>query len=194
MASNPKPFITPEEYLELESRAEHKSEYYQGEIFVMAGASPRHNLLTANIVGELRAKLKGKPCAVVSADLLVRTAKTGLHTYPDVVVVCGKPALDEKEKRLLLNPTVIVEVLSKSTKDYDRGGKFEAYREIESFSEYVLVAQDRFHVEHFARQADGSWLMRETDNLESKIKLSTLDCELELNEIYYNFDFFAGEE
>jgi Uma2 family endonuclease len=193
MASNPNQYYSPEEYLELERKAENKSEYYKGEIFAMAGASPRHNLLTSNIVGELRAKLKGKPCAVVSADLLVRTSKTGLHTYPDVVVICGKPVLDEKEKRILLNPTVIVEVLSNSTKDYDRGGKFEAYREIESFSEYILVAQERFHVEHFARQSDGSWVMRETDNLEDRVKLKALDAELSLQEIYYNFDFFKGE-
>ncbi len=194
MASNPKTYFTPEEYLELERQAEYKSEYYKGEIFAMAGASPRHNLLTANIVGELRAKLKGKPGAVVSADLLVKTSKTGLHTYPDVVVVCGKPTLDEKEKRILLNPTIIVEVLSQSTKDYDRGGKFEAYREIESFTEYILVAQERFHVEHFAKQSDGSWVMRETDSFEDSIKLQTLDSELSLQEIYYNFDFFEGEE
>lgn len=194
MASNPKTYFTPEEYLELERQAEHKSEYYKGEIFAMAGASPRHNLITSNIVGELRAKLKGKPCAVVSADMLVKTSKTGLHTYPDVVVVCGKPVLDEKEKCILLNPTVIVEVLSNSTKDYDRGGKFEAYREIESFTEYILVAQERFHVEHFAKQSDGSWVMRETDNLEDSVKLQALDSELSLQEIYYNFDFFEGDE
>ncbi len=188
MASNPTKYYTPEEYLERQRQAEGK-----GEIFARAGASPRRNPITSNIVGELRAKLKGKPCAVVAADFLVKTSKTGLHTYPDVIVVCGKPALDEKEKCLRLNPTVIVEALSNSTRDYDRGGKFEAYREIESFTEYLLVAQERFHVEHFARQSDGSWLMRKTDNLEGSIKLCALDSELSLPEIYYHFDFFEGE-
>jgi Uma2 family endonuclease len=158
----------------------------------MAGASPRHNVITANVSRELSNKLKGKSCAVVSADLLVRTPTTGLLTYPDVVV-CGKPILDD-EKRILLNPIMMVEVLSESTKDYDRGGKFECYREIESFTEYILVAQERFHVEHFVKQADGSWLLRETGNLEKSLKLESVGCEFSLAEIDYNFDFFEGEE
>jgi Uma2 family endonuclease len=193
MASNPKTFITPEEYLELERKAEFKSEYFNGEIFAMGGASPRHVLIVTNLVVGLGTQLRGKPCGVFSSDLRVKIPATGLYTYPDVVVLCDKPQYDDKQKDTLINPTVIVEVLSKSTKDYDRGEKFEQYRSIESFTEYILAAQDKFHVEHFARQTDGSWLLKETNNIEDSIKLDSIGCELQLADIYANYDFVGQE-
>jgi Uma2 family endonuclease len=193
MASNPKTYITSEEYLELERKAEFKSEYLNGEIFAMAGASPRHVLIVNNSVIELGALLKGKSCRVFSSDLRVKIPATGLFTYPDVVVLCDKPQYDAKQKDTVTNPTVIVEVLSKSTKNYDRGENFEHYRSIESFTDYVLVAQDKFHVEHFAKQADGSWLLKETNNLEDSIKIDSIDCELKLIDIYANYDFVGQE-
>src|ERR1044072_9754283 len=133
MASHPKNYFTPEEYLEMERKADCKNEYFNGEIFAMGGASPRHVLIVTNVVSELRTQLKNRPCTVYSTDLRVRVSATGLYTYPDVIVVCGEPRFADDHRDTLLNPTLIVEVLSNSTKDYDRGDKFEQYRALESF-------------------------------------------------------------
>ena len=179
-----KPRFTPEEYLALERKAERKSEYFNGEIFAMAGASPQHVLIVTNVVAELRGQLKTSPCTVYSTDLRLKISATGLYTYPDVIVVCGEPQFDDDHKDTLLNPTLIVEVLSESTKDYDRGGKFEQYRMIESFVEYVLIAQDKRHVEHFVRQAGNRWLLSETNRLEDTIELTSIACNLMLTEVY----------
>lgn len=137
MASKPKTHITPEEYLELERKAEFKSEYFNGEILARTGASPRQVLIRTNIVIELGLQLRGKPCGVFSSDLRVEVPATGIFTYPDVLALCDKPQYDDKQKDTLLSLTGIVEVLSESTKDYDRGEKFEPYRSIESFTDNV---------------------------------------------------------
>ena len=184
MSSQPKLRLTPEEYLTVEREAEYKSEYYDGEVFAMAGASARHVLIVTNVVRELGTQLKRRPCTVYSSDLRVRVSETGLYTYPDVAVVCGVPQWADDQRDTLLNPTLIVEVLSDSTKDYDRGGKFEHYRTLESLSEYVLIAQDKIHVEHFARQPDNRWILSETNRVEDTIHLSSIGCNLELAEIY----------
>lgn len=191
MSVQPKPYLTPEEYLAIERRAEYKSEYFNGEMFAMAGASPGHVLIVTNIVAELRGQLKQRPCRVYSADLRVRVSPTGLYTYPDVIVVCGQPQFADEQKDTLLNPTLIVEVLSESTKDYDRGGKFEHYRTLGSLNEYVLVAQDKYHIEHFARQPDNRWLLAETNRLEDTIPLSSIACNLALAEVYDKVDLSA---
>lgn len=184
MSLQPKAYITPEEYLAIERQAEYKSEYFHGEMFAMAGASERHVLIVTNVVAELRGQLKGRPCNVYSTDLRVRISPTGLYTYPDIVVVCGQAQFADDQKDTLLNPTLIVEVLSESTKDYDRGEKFEQYRSLASFSEYVLIAQDRYHVEHFFRQPDNRWLLAETNRPEDSLQLSSISCALALTEIY----------
>lgn len=184
MSLQPKPFLTPEEYLAIERQAEYKSEYFHGEMFAMAGASERHVLIVTNVVAELRGQLKGRPCNVYSTDLRVRISPTGLYTYPDIVVVCGQAQFADDQKDTLLNPVLIVEVLSESTKDYDRGEKFEQYRSLASFSEYVLIAQDRYHVEHFFRQPDNRWLLAETNRPEDSLQLSSISCALALTEIY----------
>ena len=179
-----KPRFTPEEYLALERKAERKSEYFNGEIFAMSGACPQHVLIVTNVVAELRGQLKTRPCTVYSTDLRLKVSAAGLYTYPDVIVVCGEPRFDDDHKDTLLNPTLIVEVLSESTKDYDRGGKFEQYRKIESFVEYVLIAQDKRHVEHFVRQAGNRWLLSETNRLEDTLELTSIACNLMLTEVY----------
>jgi Uma2 family endonuclease len=179
-----KPRFTPEEYLALERKAERKSEYFNGEIFAMSGASPQHVLIVTNVVAELRGQLKTRPCTVYSTDLRLKVSATGLYTYPDVIVVCGEPQFDDDHKDTLLNPTLIVEVLSESIKDYDRGAKFEQYRKIESFVEYVLIAQDKRHVEHFVRQAGNRWLLSETNRLEDTLELTSIACNLMLTEVY----------
>lgn len=184
MASHPKNYFTPEEYLEMERKADCKNEYFNGEIFAMGGASPRHVLIVTNVVSELRTQLKNRPCTVYSTDLRVRVSATGLYTYPDVIVVCGEPRFADDHRDTLLNPTLIVEVLSNSTKDYDRGDKFEQYRALESFKEYILIAQDKHHVEHFVRQSDNTWLLSETNQLEDAIELTSIGCNLKLMEAY----------
>ncbi len=184
MSLQPKTHLTPEEYLAIERKAECKSEYFNGEMFAMAGASERHVLIVTNVVAELRGQLRRRPCTVYSTDLRVRVSPTGLYTYPDVVVVCGQAQFADDQKDTLLNPTLIVEVLSESTKDYDRGGKFEHYRSLASLNEYVLIAQDKHHVEHFVRQSDNRWLLSETNRLEDTIHLSSIDCNLALAEVY----------
>jgi Uma2 family endonuclease len=184
MSSQPKTYITPEEYLAMERKAEYKSEYFNGEMFAMAGASERHVLIVTNVVAELRRQLKGRPCNVYSTDLRLRVSPTGLYTYPDVIVVCGQAQFADNQKDMLLNPTLIVEVLSESTKDYDRGGKFEQYRSLASLSEYILIDQEKHHLEHFVRQPDNRWLLAETNRIEDTISLSSISCTLALDEVY----------
>jgi len=189
MSTLPKKRYTPEEYLALERQAEHKSQYYDGEIFAMAGASRRHNLIAMNIGSELRTRLRGRPCEVYGSDMRVKVSPTGLYTYPDVVVVCGEPRFEDDHEDTLLNPTLIVEVLSPSTEDYDRGRKFAHYRRIESLAEYVLVAQQEHHVERFRRQETGEWVLRETDRPDDTLALASIDCELALVEVYDKVEF-----
>jgi Uma2 family endonuclease len=194
MSFYPKVRLTPEEYLATERQATYKSEYVNGEVFAMSGASPRHVLIVTNVVAELRQQLKQRPCTVYSTDLRVKVRPTGLYTYPDVIVVCGQPQFDDEQHDTLLNPTVLVEVLSESTKDYDRGGKFEHYRTLTSLTEYVLIAQDKYHVEHFVRQPDSRWLLAETNRLDDTIHLPSIACDLALTEVYDKVDTLGSAE
>ena len=189
MASNPKTYYTPDEYLALERSSDIKHEYYNGEIFAMGGATEEHVSIVTNLVGELHSQLKAGPCKVYSNDLRVQVSPTGLYTYPEVIVICEKPRFSDKQGDTLLNPVLIIEVLSDSTKDYDRGGKFEQYRTIESFVEYLLIAQDRPHVEHHTRQSDRSWLMKETNSLADTLELKSAPCRLRMADIYSKIVF-----
>jgi len=191
MSSQAKTYFTPEEYLELERNSETKSEYFNGEIFAMGGASPQHVLIVTNVVGELHSQLKDRSCNLYSTDLRLKVSPTGLYTYPDVIVVCGKPEFSDDQKDTLINPTVIVEILSQSTKDYDRGEKFELYRMLLAFKEYVLISQDKCHVEHYVRQTDNTWLLSETNRIEDHIDLASVGCILKLSEIYDKVDLLS---
>lgn len=193
MSTHPTPFLSPEEYLEIERAAERKSEYYKGEMFMMAGASPRHAWIVTNLVGELRQQLKGRPCRVSSNDLRLRVSATGLYTYPDVMVVCGEPRYAEDQKDTLLNPVVIIEVLSESTRDYDRGRKFQHYRTLPSLREYLTVAQDTPHVEHWTRQEENSGLLAEFGDLSQSIQLPSIECALSLAEIYDKVEWATSD-
>jgi Uma2 family endonuclease len=185
---------TPEEYLAWEREAPEKHEYFQGEMFAMAGAKRRHNLLSLNFGAELRDALRRRPCEVYVSDMRVKVPATGLYSYPDAVVVCGTPQFEDGEEDTLLNPVVLVEVLSKSTSSYDRGEKFESYRTIPSFKEYVLVSQAKVLVEHFARQTDGSWLMRE-HRAGERVMLASIDTAIAVDEIYLKaFDSPSEDE
>lgn len=180
---------TASEYLALERQSETKSEFLDGRIYGMAGASRRHNLIVLNIGGELRGSLRGRPCETYPSDMRVKVSVTGLYTYPDVTVVCGEPEFEDAAIDTLLNPRLLVEVLSPSTADYDRGAKFEHYRSLPSVQEVLLVDQDRVHVMHYQRQEDGNWLLSETREIETSIRLSSLDVQLTLAEVYARVAF-----
>ncbi len=184
MAVQPGVEITPEEYLAAERQADFKSEYFAGEVFAMAGASYAHNLIVANVIAELRQQLKGKDCTAVPSDLRLWIESAKHYLYPDVTVVCGEPEFTDEHVDTLVNPRLVVEVLSKSTRDFDRGEKFTMYRTLPSFAEYVLIAQDRHHVEHFARQADGRWLLTDIDQVADTVSLTSIEGQLALAEIY----------
>jgi len=150
----------------------------------MAGASRRHVLVVANLVGELRQQLKSRPCEVYANDLRLRVSETGLYTYPDVMVVCGDAHFGDDQKDTVLNPTLIIEVLSTSTRDYDRGRKFQHYRTLASLFEYLTIAQDAPHVEQWTRQAENRWLLAEYGGMHQTIQLSSVPCSLPLIEVY----------
>ncbi|RKZ76019.1 MAG: Uma2 family endonuclease [Candidatus Parabeggiatoa sp. nov. 1] len=177
-------FITPEEYLRVERKADSPSEYFDGEIFAMAGASKEHNLIVGNAFAELHGQIKKRPCHIYSNDMRVKVSLTGLYTYPDIVAVCGKEQFDDKQKDTLLNPTLIIEVLSDSTEAYDRGEKFKQYRQLDSLMEYVLIAQHKHSVEHYVRQSGNQWVFSETDDLQDIMQLSAINCHLTLSDIY----------
>jgi Uma2 family endonuclease len=189
MSTLPKHKYTPKEYLDLERASEHKSEFLNGEIFAMGGASARHALIVVNTSAELRNLLRDRACTVYSTDLRVRASYEGLYSYPDVIVVCGEPSFIDDTFDTLTNPLLIVEVLSPTTKNYDRGEKFEQYRKIEDLKEYLLVGQDQPHVEHYFKQPDGTWLFSEVERRDSTVHLPSLDCRLSLAEVYAKVDF-----
>jgi Uma2 family endonuclease len=177
-------FITPEEYLALERKAEYKSEYVDGVMYAMSGASENHNLIVMNIGTRLNIQLENAPCKVYPSDMKVRVPSSRKFHYPDLTVVCDRPRFADDEKDVLLNPLLIVEVLSESTAAFDRGKKFQYYQEIESFQEYLLVAQDEPIVERFVKQADNSWIYTKVEGLDQIITLSSIDCSLGLKDIY----------
>lgn len=189
MAALPKVYFTPNEYLAWERKQETKHEYWAGEVYAMAGASESHNLISANIVAGLHTQLRGLGCRVYPGDIRIRIPATGLYTYADVTVVCGRPQFDDSEQDTLLNPTLIVEVLSHSTESYDRGTKFQNYRSLASLTDYLLVAQDRPQVEHYARQNDNQWLLTEVTGLEGNDRLPSLGCTIALADVYDLVEF-----
>ena len=184
MSALPHFAISPAEYLVQERAAEYKSEYYNGHPYVLAGASERHNTISGNVFVELHTALKQRPCKVYTNDLKVATPGLYKFFYPDVVVVCGTPQFHDSEKDVVLNPLLIIEVLSESTERYDRGQKFQTYQQIESLREYVLVAQNDFVVETFSLQDNGDWLYHKASGLNNIITLTALGCQLALADIY----------
>jgi Uma2 family endonuclease len=183
MAINPT--LTPAEYLAFErQQTDVKHEYLNGQITAMSGASREHNLIVGNAFASLHGQLRGRGCEACSNDMRVHIPATGLYTYPDIVALCGEPVFEGDQFDTLLNPHVIIEVLSSSTEAYDRGAKFAHYRSIESLQAYVLIAQDRPHIELFERGTDGRWVLSEAKGLESRLELEALGCILELSEVY----------
>ena len=191
MTSQPKTYLTPEEYLDIERQNEYKSEYIDGEMVAMVGASRRHNIITFNLAGELHRQLEGRPCEGYVNDMRVRivSKREYAYTYPDVAVVCGEPQFEDGHLDTLLNPTVLIEVLSESTELYDRGKKFGLYRTIESLAEYVLVTQDECKVEQYVKQSDGRWLLSDHRSLDDVLELASVQCSLGLREVYAKIVF-----
>jgi Uma2 family endonuclease len=186
----PIPKLTPDEYLKIERQADFKSEYYRGEMFAMAGGSPKHSARAANLIGLLFNRLRGKGCQIFTSDLRVRTGANGLYTYPDISVVCGKPMYATDEGDVLINPKVIFEVLSPSTEGKDRGFKFQQYKQIESLQEYVLVSQTEPLVERFGRALGGAWTgYSEARGVDATLTLESLGIEIALAEIYQDIEF-----
>ncbi len=180
-----KKYISPEEYLNLEETSLEKNEYFNGEIFQMAGASEKHNTIAMNIASNIHFQLRKRSCKSYQNDMRLFVEESGLYTYPDVMVTCEKPEL-KKYKGLenLTNPTLIIEVLSPSTADYDKGAKFDHYRTIESLQEYVLVWQDKKRVALYTRQNDNSWLLRDFIGAMAEIELKSIECRLTAEDIY----------
>ncbi len=189
MTSRPDVRFTPEEYLRIERAAEWKSEYIDGEMFAMAGASHRHTIIAGNFVRELGNQFRDGPCVVSASDLRVATDRRRHYTYPDVVVVCDPPQFVDDQLDTVSNPALIAEVLSDSTEKYDRGAKFERYRSVASLSEYLLVSQDRVHVELFSRQPDGRWSLRDWNDPVAEIEITSLHCRIKVAEIYAKVNF-----
>jgi Uma2 family endonuclease len=184
MSTQPKGYLTPEEYLEIERKAEFKSEYFQGEMFAMSGARRAHLLIGHNTSGQLYQQLRNRPCETYSNDMRVCVKPSGLYTYPDIVIVCGEPQFLDSTFDTLLNPTVIIEVLSESTEDYDRGRKFKLYRGLETLSEYVMISSLRVSIESYVRQPGGVWTFIEATDLADSIRLTSVDCHLSLADVY----------
>src|ERR1700704_4212609 len=184
MSQQIKSYVSPEEYLRLERQSESKSEDVNGEIFAMTGASRKHNLVAGNIFGELRQQLKGRQCEAYMGDMRVKVTATGLYTYPDVVVVCGEPKFEDEYVDTLLNPTLLVEVLSQSTERYDRIAKSSYYRTLDALAEHLLVAQDEVRLEQYFKQPNGQWLLFESTSLDGVVKLPSINCSLALRDVY----------
>ena len=189
MTAVPRSKLTVAEYLAIERRAEFKSEFYDGEMFAMAGASVEHNRVNKNLAVELGARLKGGPCELFISDLRVRIKRTGLYCYPDLVIVCGEPQYAEEDKDTLVNPRVVFEVLSPSTERYDRTTKFQHYKQLPSVQEYVLVAQDRAWCERFVRQPDGAWAQVAFDGLDAALELTAVPVAVPLADVYARVEF-----
>jgi Uma2 family endonuclease len=174
---------TAEEYLTLERNASYKSEFHDGQIYAMTGASRKHNLITVNIAGVLRSQLKKRPCEAYTNDMRVKAAEAHSYHYPDIVVVCGTPQFEDAQLDTLLNPTLLIEVLSPSTEAYDRGGKFAHYRKIATLREYLLVTHNLPSIERYVRQGD-VWILTEALGFEASVPLESIDCVLSLREVY----------
>ncbi|MEI8164988.1 MAG: Uma2 family endonuclease [Chloroflexales bacterium] len=185
MTVQPKPFMSEELYLDQERRSLTKHEYYAGMVYAMAGASEQHNLIAVNLAATLHAQLRGRTCRAYPSDMRVKVLKTGLNTYPDFTIVCGQSQFTDPVKRdTVINPTVIIEILSPSTERYDRGMKFQHYRMISSLQEYILIAQDTYHIERFIRHAQHEWVFSEAVGLEAVMPLAAIQGTLVLHDVY----------
>lgn len=180
---------TSDEYLELERKSNYKSEFLEGQIYAMSGGSPKHAGISANIIKKIGNQLEDGPCHVYTSDLKVRTTANGLFAYPDVTVICGNMIFHDEEEDVIVNPTLLVEVLSRTTEAYDRGRKWAQYQSIASLQTYVLVSQNESRIEQFVRQPDDTWLLSTVAGMDKSIYLASIDCTLALSDVYKGIDF-----
>ncbi|RKU19766.1 hypothetical protein C6501_01060 [Candidatus Poribacteria bacterium] len=185
-------YLTPEEYISFERKATTKHEYLKGQIMAMSGASFAHNFIMLDTATQLNIQLMGGRCQVAASDMRVKVTQTDSYFYPDIVIFCGEPISEDNNFDTLLNPTLIIEVLSPSTETYDRGRKFEEYKQIESLQEYLLVSQNQIRVEHYCHQKT-EWLKREYKELNDVVLLRSIGCELRLQDIYSRTEFALSE-
>jgi Uma2 family endonuclease len=188
MSTQPQVYLTPEEYLAIERQAEEKSEYVDGAMYATSGVIFKHGIIVANVLAELVQQLKGRPCRALPSDIKVRMPDSRKFFYPDVSVVCGEPQFHDERSDVILNPTLIVEVLSESTAAFDRGEKFQAYQQLASMQEYLLISQDKIFIEQYVRQASAKWTYIATVGLESSLALSSIECTLSLKAVYDKTD------
>jgi Uma2 family endonuclease len=184
MSALPEHTWTVEEYLAFERSDPQRHEYLSGKIYAMAGASANHNLIAGNVFASLHAQLRKHPCTAYPSDMRLKVSRSGLYTYPDISVLCGDPQFEDNRHDTLLNPTVIIEVLSPSTEMYDRGKKFQHYRSLASLQEYLLIAQDSCRVEHYRRQASDQWLLSDVSGADASISLVSIECTLLVADLY----------
>lgn len=184
MVSQPVPYLSPAEYLALERQAETRSEYHDGELVAMVGASREHNLVVSNTVSSLIIQLRGRPCETYANDMRVNVPAVNRYFYPDIVIVCGEPQFEDDTIDTLINPTVIIEVLSDSTERFDRGKKFACYRTLPSLRGYLLIAQDEYRIDAYRKDGNGRWLLEDAQGLDAALDLGVADCTLALREIY----------
>jgi Uma2 family endonuclease len=183
--------FTPEEYLALERPSEIRHEFLDGTVYAMAGESPTHSAICFNLNTAIGPQLRGTNCRGFSPNMKVRAGEAGLYAYPDLAVACGEAFFHDRHGDVLLNTVVIFEVLSRSTQTYDRGEKFERYKSIETLRDYVLVSQDRAHLEHHSRQPDGNWSHDELSGTDAALILDSIDCRVALADVYDRIDFAA---
>ena len=189
MSALPERIWTTEDYLAYERDSQQRHEYLSGKIYAMAGASANHNLIVGNAIASLHAQLRKRPCTVYPSDMRLKVSQTGLYTYPDISVVRGEPQFEDDQNDTLLNPVVIIEVLSPSTETYDRGKKFQHYRTLESLREYLLIAQDTYDVEHYVRQENDQWLLSDINRGDASLILVSIQCTLTLADLYEKVAF-----
>jgi Uma2 family endonuclease len=184
MSAQAQPRVTPDQYLEIERAAEFRNEYYNGRIYAMSGSSWTHAVVIGNFVSALKGALEKRLCFVTSSDMRMCVSPDGLYTYPDVMVICGEPKFLDRRTDTVVNPALVVEVLSPSTEAYDRGFKAAQYRAVESLKEYALVSQTEARVEVFRRKSVHEWLMSEFVGVEAICRLDSVECEVPLADIF----------
>jgi Uma2 family endonuclease len=194
MQEHAKKYLTPEEYLAMEETAEYKSEYYRGEIFAFAGGSANHNRISGNIYSKFITSLAEGKCEPYISDMKVWIKEKELFAYPDIIVVCGEPEFYPDRDDTIMNPLVIIEVLSDSTKNYDRIEKFEFYRTLPTFQEYILVDQYKIHIEHFYQESKGKWIFTEYNHIDDVLNFEKIDLKMSLKDIYYRVEFKKEED
>ena len=188
-----KKYITEEEYLAMEEKSVEKHEYYEGEIFAMSGSKVPHNTIAGNLFRDISVHLKRKPCKPFNSDQRIYVLKNGLHTYPDISIVCGKTETKNNDNWNITNPSVIIEILSRSTKNYDRGDKFKLYRDLPSLKEYILVDSEAIGIEVFSINEQGFWELKEYEDVNTSLLIKTIGLNIPMQDIYEDAEILPKE-